>query len=128
MRARGLLTRKVLQAAASLSAYACWPVIRIAGQRFAHELHLPPHFVQQLLAVEDKRFQYHVGVDSIDVVRAFTFNVGTRASRRHGASTLTEQIYSAHARRRQIYKSSFGFKIASNGLGTPEDARKLQVS
>jgi hypothetical protein len=112
MRSRSLLTRGALQVTASLSDYVFGPAIEAAAQGLARELRLPAHFVELLLAIEDKRFQYHAGVDPIAVVRALIFNVGTRTSRPHGASTLTQQIYSADARRRRQYEPTLRFKIA----------------
>ncbi|WNG35158.1 penicillin-binding protein 1C [Archangium violaceum] len=50
-----------------------------------------PAYVQALLALEDKRFFWHPGVDPIAVVRAAVTNV-LRGRRVSGASTLTMQL------------------------------------
>jgi penicillin-binding protein 1C len=50
-----------------------------------------PAYVQALLALEDKRFHWHPGVDPISVVRAAVTNV-LRGRRVSGASTLTMQL------------------------------------
>ncbi len=59
--------------------------------RFAADLdHIDPVFVERLIAVEDKRFFSHPGVDPIAVVRAAT--TSARAGRIvSGASTITMQ-------------------------------------
>src|SRR4051812_11077894 len=97
------VSRRLLRAAAALSDHLFAPGLRAAAKLLARELHLPAHFVEQLLAIEDKRFHFHVGVDPIAIVRALLFNVGTGTLRPHGASTLTQQIYSANARRQMQY-------------------------
>ncbi|WP_395855606.1 penicillin-binding protein 1C [Cystobacter fuscus] len=50
-----------------------------------------PAYVQALLALEDKRFAWHPGVDPLAVVRAALTNV-LRGRRVSGASTLTLQL------------------------------------
>ncbi|MBM4197074.1 MAG: penicillin-binding protein 1B [Gammaproteobacteria bacterium] len=57
---------------------------------------LPPDEVPRLLrsaimAVEDRRFEHHPGVDLIGILRAFWVNV-TSGSMRQGASTLNQQL------------------------------------
>ena len=52
---------------------------------------LPPHLVQAVLAVEDRRFYDHFGVDLIGLTRAMWINY--RAGRVvQGGSTLTQQL------------------------------------
>lgn len=52
---------------------------------------LPPHVSQALMAVEDRRFHYHFGVDFIGLMRAAYENY--RANRVvQGGSTLTQQL------------------------------------
>jgi penicillin-binding protein 1C len=48
-------------------------------------------FLQATVAVEDKRFQYHPGIDPIALVRALTSNIRAGALR-SGGSTLTQQV------------------------------------
>ncbi len=52
---------------------------------------LPPHLVHAVLAVEDRRFYYHFGIDPIGLIRAITINlVSGRAVQ--GGSTITQQL------------------------------------
>ena len=52
---------------------------------------VPPHVVDALLSMEDRRFYYHFGVDPIGIARAALIN---RAAGRivQGGSTLTQQL------------------------------------
>ncbi|MGE0200071.1 MAG: PBP1A family penicillin-binding protein [Candidatus Melainabacteria bacterium] len=50
-----------------------------------------PHFVEALLATEDRRFYQHHGVDPIAIARAVVRNIVKR-SIREGGSTLTQQL------------------------------------
>ncbi|MDH5640785.1 MAG: PBP1A family penicillin-binding protein [Nitrospira sp.] len=52
---------------------------------------IPPMLVQMLLAVEDRRFFSHYGIDPIAVGRALWVNV-TRGAVVQGGSTLTQQL------------------------------------
>ena len=52
---------------------------------------LEPAYVRALLALEDKRFHWHLGVDPLAVVRAALTNT-LRGRRVSGASTLTMQL------------------------------------
>ncbi len=52
---------------------------------------LSPAFLQATIAVEDKRFLYHPGVDPIALVRALSGNIRAGALR-SGGSTLTQQV------------------------------------
>lgn len=85
-----------------------------AAQRLAGELGLPAHFIQQLLAIEDKRFAWHLGVDPVAVARAVVFNIGTAPSRLHGASTITQQMYSGAQRRTGRWAPTLGCKLAQS--------------
>ncbi len=52
---------------------------------------LPPHVVNALMAVEDRRFFYHFGVDFLGLIRAVYINY--KAGRVvQGGSTLTQQL------------------------------------
>lgn len=52
---------------------------------------LPPHLVNALISIEDRRFYKHFGVDPLGIARAMYVNV--RAGRLHqGGSTLTQQL------------------------------------
>lgn len=50
-----------------------------------------PHFIDALLATEDRRFYIHHGIDPISIGRALVQNVSHHALR-EGASTLTQQL------------------------------------
>ncbi|MFQ3595271.1 MAG: PBP1A family penicillin-binding protein [Sphingomonadaceae bacterium] len=51
----------------------------------------PPHMIAAMKAVEDRRFDHHVGIDPFGMVRAFLANL--RAGRTvQGASTITQQL------------------------------------
>src|SRR5687768_14219741 len=52
---------------------------------------IPPLLTDSLKAVEDRRFDSHLGVDPIAVVRALFVNVSA-GEIREGASTLTQQL------------------------------------
>jgi hypothetical protein len=105
-------TRWVLNGATRLSDHVFRGMLEKSAQRLGNELALPPHFIQHLLAMEDKRFAYHPGVDPLAILRAFIFNVGTRPTRPHGASTIVQQVYSGAVRRRGAYTPTLRFKLA----------------
>ncbi len=52
---------------------------------------LPPHVAQAFIAVEDKRFFRHIGVDPYGLTRAMTRNLGA-GSMVEGGSTITQQL------------------------------------
>jgi penicillin-binding protein 1A len=51
---------------------------------------LPPHVVQAFLAIEDRRFYSHWGIDPRGIARAFWSNLTT--GRTQGGSTITQQL------------------------------------
>lgn len=52
---------------------------------------IPPHMVEAMLAVEDRRFFYHPGIDPVGIARALVANL--RAGRTvQGGSTITQQL------------------------------------
>jgi hypothetical protein len=122
------LTRNVLRVTTSVSDYVFGPALEACAQRLAKELQLPSYFVQQLLAVEDKRFVYHPGVDFLSVLRALIFNLGTAAPRPHGASTITQQIYSTAARCRGSYQPTTGFKVGQSTWAVQKTLTHSKVS
>jgi penicillin-binding protein 1B len=52
---------------------------------------IPPHLIQAVIAIEDRRFYAHPGVDWIGIVRAIYRNVRV-GSITEGGSTLTQQL------------------------------------
>jgi len=52
---------------------------------------IPPMLIQTLLAIEDRRFYSHFGIDPIAIGRALWINV-TRGAVVQGGSTLTQQL------------------------------------
>ncbi|MES2729225.1 MAG: PBP1A family penicillin-binding protein [Pseudomonadota bacterium] len=52
---------------------------------------LPPHLVQAILAVEDRRFYYHFGIDPIGLTRAIVTNF-FKGHVAQGGSTITQQL------------------------------------
>ena len=59
--------------------------------RAAHVSELPPHLIEAFLAVEDRRFRSHFGLDPIGLVRAAWVNF--KAGRVvQGGSTITQQL------------------------------------
>jgi penicillin-binding protein 1A len=52
---------------------------------------LPPYLPQAFVAIEDRRFYHHFGLDPIGLVRAIAVNIAAR-SVREGGSTLTQQL------------------------------------
>ena len=52
---------------------------------------LPPYVGQAVVAIEDRRFYSHIGVDPIGLVSA-VFHAATSGDRVRGASTITQQL------------------------------------
>lgn len=52
---------------------------------------LPPHVPQAILAVEDRRFYHHFGIDPFGVLRAFGVNI-VSGGFVQGGSTITQQL------------------------------------
>jgi penicillin-binding protein 1B len=53
---------------------------------------LPTHLVQAVLAIEDRRFFSHPGLDPLRLVSAVIRNLRTESESLHGASTITQQL------------------------------------
>ncbi len=51
---------------------------------------LPPHLIQAVLSIEDRRFYQHMGLDPIGIARAVVNNVTSDS--RQGGSTITQQL------------------------------------
>jgi penicillin-binding protein 1A len=52
---------------------------------------LPPHVVQAVLAIEDRRFYHHAGIDPRGIVRALVHDLRAGAAEQ-GGSTITQQL------------------------------------
>ncbi len=52
---------------------------------------MPKYLPQAFVAIEDRRFYYHFGIDPIGITRAVFINL-TRGRLREGGSTLTQQL------------------------------------
>ena len=52
---------------------------------------MPPHLVSAVLAIEDRRFYYHFGIDPIGLLRA-VFTNATQGRVAQGGSTITQQL------------------------------------
>lgn len=53
---------------------------------------IPPHMVQAVLAIEDRRFYEHPGIDPIGILRAIWTNLRGERPYLVGGSTLTQQL------------------------------------
>jgi penicillin-binding protein 1A len=63
---------------------------------------LPPHVINALLAIEDRRFYQHSGVDPVGIFRAFFVNL--KAGRVvQGGSTITQQLAKNFLQSKKIY-------------------------
>jgi len=76
----------------SVSDIALKGLLEQSALQLSDKIKLPYHFVFLLLAIEDKRFLLHRGVDPVAVLRAILSNVAGRGSLQ-GASTITQQLY-----------------------------------
>lgn len=52
---------------------------------------LPPYVPQAILAIEDRRFYYHFGIDPVGIIRAFGVNM-VKGGFVQGGSTITQQL------------------------------------
>jgi penicillin-binding protein 1A len=61
------------------------------GGRTVSVKELPPHLPKAFIAIEDRRFHEHVGIDPVGIGRALMRNVTSRGVAQ-GGSTLTQQL------------------------------------
>jgi len=52
---------------------------------------VPPHLVQAVMAIEDRRFYHHFGIDVLGIARAMVVNI-QRGRFVQGGSTITQQL------------------------------------
>jgi monofunctional biosynthetic peptidoglycan transglycosylase len=53
---------------------------------------ISPNLIRAVLAAEDDGFYYHPGFDINAIMHAIEYNKNVNGSRRHGASTITQQV------------------------------------
>jgi penicillin-binding protein 1B len=90
---KGLQTRKVLAQVPlepELITYL-FDESREKRRRISYE-ELPKHVVEAVLAIEDRRFFSHPGLDPIRLVAAVIRNMRTESEIPHGGSTITQQL------------------------------------
>ena len=104
------MNARLLRACNRISDTIIIPRAKTAWAREAKKLALPMHFVAALLSVEDKRFIYHPGVDPLAIVRALMDSIARRRLK-HGASTITQQLYSIRRRTKRGHSGRFGEKL-----------------
>ena len=61
-------------------------------RRVVHYEEYPDHLVKAVLAIEDRRFFSHPGLDPLALVAAIIRNARTQSEVPHGASTITQQL------------------------------------
>jgi penicillin-binding protein 1B len=61
-------------------------------KRTVHFEEYPDHFIKAVLAIEDRRFFSHPGLDPFRLVAAFIRNMRTESEIPHGGSTITQQL------------------------------------
>lgn len=102
------------------------PWFRLDGQRHDVSLaEISPDLQRAVVAVEDRRFYHHPGIDPIGVARALVRDVGT-GRRLEGGSTLTQQLA------RTLFLSNvrtYGRKIKEAGIAILIEAQltKTQI-
>lgn len=84
--------KKILFSCHLISESIFSPFLELAAYRFAPSVRVPPHFLIQLLAIEDKRFLIHPGIDLISMTRAILSDI-KQSHCFQGASTITQQLY-----------------------------------
>lgn len=83
---------------------------------------LPQHMIQAVLAIEDRRYYYHPGIDPIRLMGAFFYYAVGDSSRVSATSTLTQQLV------RNVFLPQFdGWSLqqARNREGWSGKSRKL---
>jgi hypothetical protein len=103
-----------------------WSTVRLSAQLLSEPLQVPDYFLVQLLAIEDKRYLVHPGVDPLAIIRAALSNVRSEAL--EGGSTITQQLYDA---RREIQglprPRTFGRKLRQAAWALWEDLNRCKL-
>ena len=73
------------------------PLFSRQSAAYARTLGLPIHFVHLLLAVEDKRFPVHPGIDPLAALRALWADLRS-GSASQGGSTIAQQLFDVEGR------------------------------
>ena len=96
--------------------------------RWSDALGVPPHFLQILLLVEDKRFPIHVGLDPLAIARAAFRDVKERRIA-EGASTVTQQLYDIEAGPWAVRPTTWRRKVRQAGWALKADCgtSKLEI-
>ncbi|MGH9943254.1 MAG: transglycosylase domain-containing protein [Pyrinomonadaceae bacterium] len=99
---KGRIEHIVAEAGAALDSFTLEPealthhaAVKNGERRALSYTDLPPHLVKAILAIEDRRFFEHDGVDPTGMLRALLSWVGVGTSvemRRQGGSTVTQQL------------------------------------
>ena len=53
---------------------------------------LPPHLISATIAIEDKHFYRHIGIDPAGIIRALRLNLSSQEPALQGGSTITQQL------------------------------------
>jgi membrane peptidoglycan carboxypeptidase len=90
--------------------------------RWSDALGVPPHFLQILLLVEDKRFPIHLGLDPLAVARAALRDLEERRIA-EGASTLTQQLYDINEGPLAVRPTTWRRKVRQAGWALKAECR-----
>src|SRR3989344_683149 len=53
---------------------------------------LPPHLISATIAIDDKHFYRHIGIDPAGIIRALRLNLSSQEPALQGGSTITQQL------------------------------------
>jgi len=109
-----------------LSDWICGPLVARAARKYSNTICTPPHFVEMLFLVEDKRFSVHFGVDPIAIARAMAFNL--RQKSLQGGSTIAQQIFTIRMARSKRIRRSLVYKLTQIAWALGESAVRSRVS
>lgn len=70
-------------------------IVTYSARQLHKKVDVPDYFLRYLFFIEDKRFQFHFGIDPIAISRAFVNNL-YYGNVYEGASTITQQLYSTN--------------------------------